>query len=344
SVYFEAGFAQRDVPVIYTCRKDHFSPRADDSYGNFRVHFDLQMKNIIPWSSASGSKFSEKLTKRINRVIAPLLRVKRTEQMEKLEAEKFAVLPLQERIEQILNICISRIKRIGYRGTRVEAVALSPRFPLYTPLELRSWRREGELLRILSLKSGWLGTKFIKGEIHAVFVHVTSTLSKNQLGILYESLLRNPVYNVNPGLKSGTLRRLVEHMYICSLQKVPHSRVMTSLPHFRLDQERNEFIWVEEQTVPRGAIPSDKEVYVANPWTGREGFFVRNLNRSPSGKPDERDWVEGSNPFGLGPSKAKQIKQISRHVHIRIIDEIKFERDFKTVFSDMLKRVESESF
>lgn len=63
SVYFEAGFAQRSVPIIYTCRKDHFSPSADDQFGNLRVHFDLQMKNIIPWSSSSDSKFAKSYLK-----------------------------------------------------------------------------------------------------------------------------------------------------------------------------------------------------------------------------------------------------------------------------------------
>lgn len=44
SVYFEAGYAQRVVPVIYTVRKDHFDRGAPDTA---RVHFDLQMRNIV---------------------------------------------------------------------------------------------------------------------------------------------------------------------------------------------------------------------------------------------------------------------------------------------------------
>src|SRR5690349_3854545 len=52
SVYFEAGYAARVRPVIYTCRADHFRPRQDDPEGNLRVHFDLQMKNILKWSDA----------------------------------------------------------------------------------------------------------------------------------------------------------------------------------------------------------------------------------------------------------------------------------------------------
>ena len=37
SVYWEAGYAERRVPVVYTCRSDHFHPQKDD---NLQVHFD----------------------------------------------------------------------------------------------------------------------------------------------------------------------------------------------------------------------------------------------------------------------------------------------------------------
>jgi nucleoside 2-deoxyribosyltransferase len=59
SVYYEAGFAERSVYVIYTCRADHFKPKADDKEGNLQVHFDLRQKNIVSWSS-SGDEFREK--------------------------------------------------------------------------------------------------------------------------------------------------------------------------------------------------------------------------------------------------------------------------------------------
>src|SRR5262249_50457195 len=41
SVYFEAGYAQRKSPVIYTVRRDHLKRGQPD---DLRVHFDLQMK------------------------------------------------------------------------------------------------------------------------------------------------------------------------------------------------------------------------------------------------------------------------------------------------------------
>ncbi len=60
SAYFEAGFAQRSTPVIYTVRRDHLSRAQPD---HLRVHFDLQMKPIIPWKSPSDSSFANRLEK-----------------------------------------------------------------------------------------------------------------------------------------------------------------------------------------------------------------------------------------------------------------------------------------
>lgn len=62
SVYFEAGYAQRAVEVIYTVRKDHLVKGQED---DLRVHFDLQMKPLITWASPENMKFSRDLEKRI---------------------------------------------------------------------------------------------------------------------------------------------------------------------------------------------------------------------------------------------------------------------------------------
>jgi len=62
SVYFEAGFAQKSIPVIYTVRKDHLKPGQPDDK---RVHFDLQMKPVIAWENPDDNSFTTKLERRI---------------------------------------------------------------------------------------------------------------------------------------------------------------------------------------------------------------------------------------------------------------------------------------
>jgi len=75
SVYYETGyFKGLGKSVIFIARKDHFSPKTEDVYGNFKIHFDLQMKNIIPWSSTSRiDTFKRKLLSRLKFVSKPLM-------------------------------------------------------------------------------------------------------------------------------------------------------------------------------------------------------------------------------------------------------------------------------
>jgi hypothetical protein len=55
SVYFEAGFAHGlGIPLIITCRSDHFKGKED----NARVHFDLEQFRISFWTLSKDDKFS----------------------------------------------------------------------------------------------------------------------------------------------------------------------------------------------------------------------------------------------------------------------------------------------
>ncbi len=86
SVYYEAGyFNGLRKSVVFITRKDHFSPKTEDVYGNFKIHFDLQMKNIIPWSSTNRvDTFKIKLLSRIKFISKPLIqRIKKEDLQEK---------------------------------------------------------------------------------------------------------------------------------------------------------------------------------------------------------------------------------------------------------------------
>ena len=72
SVYYEAGRINGlSRPVIFMARKDHLTPRPDDPEGNLRVHFDLQMKNIIDWTGPS-NRLSQRLASRVRLVTRPI--------------------------------------------------------------------------------------------------------------------------------------------------------------------------------------------------------------------------------------------------------------------------------
>lgn len=66
SVYFEAGYAQRSVPVTYTVRADHLGRAQPDE---LRVHFDLQMKPLIRWRSPDDAAFRLRLERRLRATV-----------------------------------------------------------------------------------------------------------------------------------------------------------------------------------------------------------------------------------------------------------------------------------
>lgn len=107
SVYYESGFAERNSPVIYIARKDHFRQKDSDVYGNLCIHFDLQKKNIIPWDTNSTSNFSIKLRKRITYVIKPILKKSLEKNKQRDEEYKFNKLSQDEK----LSLLYQRTKR-----------------------------------------------------------------------------------------------------------------------------------------------------------------------------------------------------------------------------------------
>ena len=115
SVYFEAGIAQgRPVPVIYICRKDHFRHKQDDTHGNFRVHFDLQMKPIIKWDETNTNAFVKQLNGRIKNIIQPLLKNERQSESESRLIQSFSTLPLFEKLSALRKAYLNSIRQRGF--------------------------------------------------------------------------------------------------------------------------------------------------------------------------------------------------------------------------------------
>lgn len=338
SVYFEAGFAQRKVPVVYTCRKDHLYPEADDAFGNFRVHFDLQMKNIIPWSSPSSRDFAKRLTRRIDQTIRPLLRLKESERAERQEAEQFSVLSVEDRVKRILTLGISQFEIAGYKEIVGETNPyIGDGFPVPIPYGLFDrWQTARlQFRRILPLEARWLGMKSVGGTVCTVFLHVAATITKKLLALLYDSLLVKPIYNLSPQTERGTISRLDEHIFVYSLQKVATSRVMLCLPDFHFEPDHAEFIRMTKQVVPKGRMPEYSEVYALAGNIERGPFLLRNPKEAISGlnifAVHGRSFQRYGNAIGA-------TKTITRHIHVHIIDTIKSEGAFLSTLSAVLQR------
>lgn len=135
SVYYEAGYAfGRGKPVIYICRSDHFRVREDDIYGNLRVHFDLQMKNIIHWSQPNVA-FRKRLRSRLRYVTRPLLREIQIEATRREHERDFASLSQNEKLLALSKKAVNLLRVRGYaKGRPKEHLSVS-RNPFYAAAE-----------------------------------------------------------------------------------------------------------------------------------------------------------------------------------------------------------------
>jgi hypothetical protein len=344
SVYFEAGYAQRAVPVVYTCRKDHLSARSNDTFGNFRVHFDLAMKNIIPWSSPNDPEFSRKLEHRIKGAVLPIFRHRIIRDAQKASAKKFAALSLEERIKRVVTISGSVLSHAGYTPPR---------------LIFHKRHRNGEfshLVQDLTRRLGtiWPGlmmTKQTSGETRAMMLHVTPSLTQSVLKYLASNLFPQPIYSLNP---IGRPRVLVEHLIVCSLRHVPISLVQSSLPHFRFNPDSSEFVWDSTRaSLPDRRIRGYDELYSINyahptflglgsygqrRFDGEDQYLVSSHRKSTYHGSSRR----GSVFRYVQPKEVRvaRVVLVNRHIHLRIFDDVKFEKSFRDDLDAWLKQTE----
>jgi hypothetical protein len=129
SVYYEAGYVLgQGKPVVYLARSDHFKDKAADPEGNLKVHFDLQMKNIISWSEPNNA-FRLRLRRRIVKVIGPQLKRREAAHKAGDESRAFKLLPISEQLASLRDIATRSLRAAGYstRPTRPWDKELQPR-------------------------------------------------------------------------------------------------------------------------------------------------------------------------------------------------------------------------
>ncbi len=205
SVYYEAGYAAgQSKPVIYIAKYDHFRARDDDLYGNFRVHFDLQMKNIISWRKPDHI-FANKLLDRVRLVIRPLERVNR--ESLKLEAERseFSGLPMLTQLRILEKTSLDLLRSHSFQGIPFDIAV-----PNGTARTLHK-----SLMRFNEKRS------------QGVRIIVTSSASKQLLQYFSWGSMYVPLPDhIKPILEES-------HYIVASLKPVPRSRITEALADFR---------------------------------------------------------------------------------------------------------------
>jgi nucleoside 2-deoxyribosyltransferase len=233
SVYFEAGYAQRAVPVVYTVRKDHFHPKPEDVRGNLRVHFDLQMRNIIPWQPGSHNSFLTHLRARVKRIVAPLVAQKQTDADLKAAIAKFNGLSIREKQAQLVDVAQERFRKLGYK---IERKTPNSEFP------------------VSRLPYGsFIGTRQNRKELDFILVHATPSLTVFHFD-LYRAFSGDYTF-YHPNLTTAPLRtpkRITEDFIICSLASSgTFNRLHKRIPYLRFGDADHTLIAERPLTIER---------------------------------------------------------------------------------------------
>lgn len=211
SAYFEAGYAEREVPVVYTCRRDHSRPRPEDVHGNFRVHFDLQMKNIIWWSNPADGNFAKRFERRLKHVMAPLLRARRTHEEDEGAARAFKSLSLIDKRKLVRSVTASELSSAGYK------VKQPKRWP-----------------------PDWVAYRRSNGSFRLAGVCILTDTSKKELTFLTNVIflyLASEFWDTQP--KRQRERPIIRGMdlFLCTHAKIPQIRASDAFYRFSYSQE-----------------------------------------------------------------------------------------------------------
>ncbi len=284
SVYFEAGFAERKIPVIYTCRTDHFSGAKNASSSDYKVHFDLLTKNIVSWSEPSDGTFPRRLKTRLQYVIAPLLRDKSAEESRRSQIQEFAVRPLNERLETVGNILEESIRTTGSGLLKMDSIlGVIPYDVTINAKPYIGWGAKHFNPMPTNLIGQCAARSFRKSVLEMTFGFVVSSLTRKQLHEFKTIWQQHPLYDLTP--PGGIVKKLQEHYIFCSTGRLNVSSTMNILHDF--SKQGDALIWDTTQQVP-----IRKPNWLTECYQLSESRLILVNRRARSG-PDYRGYVIG---------------------------------------------------
>jgi len=207
SVYYEAGYAfGSGKPVIYIARSDHFKARDDDPDGLLRVHFDLQMKNIVSWSTANDA-FRKRLESRLRYVLAPLLKQQRENEEQARERQQFARLSQKSQLEALAAKAVALLRVRGFAvGQPKDGTGLQRGAPL---------------------AASAVGARDSGGVRQEIAIVATASALKR----LFQAIEFRGSLSIDFGRHKLPLEL---HYFVTSLAAVPRSRVVSALAGYQL--------------------------------------------------------------------------------------------------------------
>jgi hypothetical protein len=231
SVYFEAGYAQRAVEVIYTVRADHLKQNQPDDK---RVHFDLQMKPLVKWRTPTDKAFQKGLERRLRGTVLREWNHKlEQDSQEKRSIAEFTSMPLQKRLWSVRRLAVRELHRLGFETW---TVLLAPRSPVRSSYTYR------QIFSELS-KYRWIMSQTRAGrtsKVVSIWVEESLTLTQLRDKFGHSFLVSSYPPHLDGYRMSEEkcpIKKTEEHHILCSLKPVPQTRIMSALPtlHWHAD-------------------------------------------------------------------------------------------------------------
>jgi nucleoside 2-deoxyribosyltransferase len=223
SVYYEAGYAERAIPVTYTCRQDHIGANVVDPY---RVHFDLQMKNIVKWSASDITGFRKRLRKRLAYVTRPL-KAQLDEDQAFMEARRyFRQLSVLEQVSE-LRICFeNEARRTRLHTADMSFLRLISQNPI-VPLEtLHSFRQTFP---------DWIGTIKLGSTLHSVTAFMGERFTQERLKAIRNAQICTSIVFTPPNSSNADVTTLIDHYVMCSASRLQTSTISRLWSDYRKD-------------------------------------------------------------------------------------------------------------
>jgi nucleoside 2-deoxyribosyltransferase len=232
SVYFEAGYAQRKVEVIYTVRTDHLGNNQPEDK---RVHFDLKMKPIIKWKNPDDRTFANRLEKRLKETF--LLDWQKEyvkSQKAKAEKDKFTSLPLLKQLERYRKIGIDTaiihnfkswtIKRMFNDSGFSSEVSKNPSRLSNKDVYFIGEKKSAGILKVITIRAT---EKVLVGTFRFYDVRIEYNN--------YDYILANTYSDFK------NIKQIEEHHLILSPNKTQEARIKSNIPSLHVDNDLNRY-------------------------------------------------------------------------------------------------------
>ena len=224
SVYFEAGYAQRNVEVIYTVRSDHLRRNQPEDR---RVHFDLQMKPLLKWKNPNDRQFPGKLERRLKGTVLKKLE-QTSRENKKLQEEKqnFCSLSVNERIKILKRTSIYAFCKARFNNWTLAKFAFG-RFRTYSNSP-RSYKNPA--MHVADKSLIFIAKRRQKRRMIVISIGGFEKLHLTKLREINANYVR---YNYVWGHIEDEVEKVGitdEHHIFLSLAKTPNSRIMSAMP------------------------------------------------------------------------------------------------------------------